>query len=248
MPELEPVDLVVTSPPYDDLRTYEGYKFDFHQTAYGLYRLLKSGGVIVWVVADATKNGSESGNSFRQVLFFNAIGLNIHDTMIYKASGTGAKGSNLCYWQCFEYMFVLSKDKIKTVNRLKDKLNTTYGVKQTYSKKLEISGNNRQHRGEVTGKYGVRDNIWEYKTGMMNQDDKTEHPAPFPEALARDHILSWSNPGDTVFDPMAGSGTTLKMAENLNRKWLGCEISEKYCEIIAKRLEQETAQLKLFTC
>jgi len=246
MPKLEPVDLVVTSPPYDDLRQYEGYKFDFHQTAYGLYRLLKSGGVVVWVVADATKNGSETGTSFRQALFLKAIGLNLHDTMIWN-KGVFTSPQKTRYPNTFEYMFIFTKGRISVCNQIKDRRNKKIGSSSIHTirkKNGETKNMYADCRKIKIGAIGVRFNVWEIYPEQSNK--KRLHPAPYPEALARDHILSWSNPGDIVFDPMSGSGTTLKMAENTNRRWIGCEISEKYCEIIAKRLEQETSQLKLF--
>ena len=251
MPLLEPVDLTVTSPPYDDLRTYQGYKFDFEGIAKELFRVTKGGGVIVWVVGDETKNGSESGTSFRQALFFKATGLNLHDTMIYKKNGP-AYPSQDKYYQLFDYMFVFSKGSPKTFNPLKDRENKWYG--QKWSKKRS----RRNKEGELKdstwdqsegGRFGTRFNVWKYNVGHgYSSKDKVayEHPAIFPEMLAQDHIVSWSNKGDTVLDPMAGSGTTLKMAERLGRKWIGIEISEKYCEIAAKRIENERKQRKLF--
>ena len=63
------VDLVLTSPPYDDLRNYNGYKLVFENVAKELFRIIKKGGVVIWVVGDKTDNGSESGTSFKQALF-----------------------------------------------------------------------------------------------------------------------------------------------------------------------------------
>ena len=240
MPELEQVDMTLTSPPYDNLRDYEGYEFDFEGIAKGLYRITKPGGVVVWVVGDETKNGSESGTSFRQALYFKELGFNLHDTMIYQKTGF-ANPSNNRYHQIFEYMFVFSLGSPKSFNPIIDR-------KNRYSK---AGGRcKRQKTGETKGGiggqplkfYGQRYNIWEIiSVGKAN----TKHPATFPEALPYDHICSWSNEGDTILDPMAGSGITLKMAEKLGRKWIGIEISEKYCEIAAKRIEAETKQFKL---
>lgn len=231
----ESVDLVVTSPPYDDLRTYGGHSWDFFGVAWQLCRVLKQGGVIVWVVADATKDGSETGSSMEQALHFRRLGLNLHDTMIYEKAGTGACGSNLAYWQTWEYCFVLSKGRPAAVNRLKVQ-NLSAGVKTT--PRTVMKGNRDSAGVRVVEDEGVRANIWRYnvnKHGMEN----TGHPAPFPIALAKDHILSWSNPGDVVLDPFAGSGTTLRAAKDLGRKAIGIEVEERYCEIIAKRMSQE---------
>jgi DNA modification methylase len=185
------------------------------------------------------KTVARAAQAFVKRWVFMDIGLNLHDTMIYKPLGCGAKGSNKSYWQGFEYMFVFSKDKIKTVNLLRDRENISVGLKggERFGKKSRV------HK---TAKLGIRDNVWEYPVGFADPSVKTGHPAPFPEALAFDHVLSWSNRGDAVLDPMIGSGTVGAVSERLNRQWIGIEISEKYCEIAAKRIENETKQLKLF--
>lgn len=223
------IDLTVTSPPYDNLRTYNGYCFDFENTAKELYRITKDGGVVVWVVGDATIKGSETGTSFKQALYFMECGFNLHDTMIYQKSGCSFPDNNR-YLQQFEYMFVFSKNKITTTNIIKDRENKYVGT---------MGGN---HRGGLCKreKFGTRFNVWLYNNGKYNSTkDKIafKHPAIFPEQLANDHIISWSNESDIVFDPFMGSGTTAKMAQLNNRKWIGCEISQEYCDIVKNRLE-----------
>lgn len=242
------VDLTVTSPPYDNLRTYgddfDAGTFNWRGIIAELYRVTKPGGVVVWVVADATINGSETGTSFRQALWAMDCGFNLHDTMIYEVAGTGAKGSHYCYWQAFEFMFVFSKERPSTVNRLRDKQNKQAGKDQSTSHKYASLGIRDKGNGYVTQPYGVRTNIWRYAVGA-NGDDSTDHPAPFPEALARDHILSWSNPGDAVCDPMMGSGTTGKMAVLEGRRFIGIEIDRGYYEIAEKRIREAQAQLRM---
>jgi DNA modification methylase len=236
------IDLVVTSPPYDNLRTYEGsleWSFDiFKPIAKELARVIKKGGVIVWVVGDATIKGSETGSSFKQALYFKEeCGLNLHDTMIYAKGGQGATGSNLAYWQDFEYMFVFSKGKIVTFNPIEDRKN-----KVAPRTKLESQGH-RHSDGTVKSKrvitrkeYGKRFNIWT----MHESGTRNPHPAVFPEQLAHDHIISWSNKGDTVLDPFMGSGTTGKMAVLTDRKFIGIDKVEEYVEIAKKRIEEVT--------
>lgn len=232
------IDLTVTSPPYDNLRKYNGFVFPFEEIAKELYRVTKVGGVVVWIVADATIKGSETGTSFRQALYFKDIGFNLHDTMIYSAYGTGAKGSNLAYWQAFEYMFVFTKGKIKTVNRLCDKPNVTAGSVTWSGDKTNNIVKTRTSRGKrVVADFGIRENVWKYPS---NSGDKTIHSAPFPEKLAEDHILSWSNESDIVFDPMCGSGTTLKMAKKNNRQFIGIDISQEYVDLSWKRVNGKT--------
>ena len=227
------IDLTVTSPPYDDLREYNGYTFEFEPIATELWRVTKPGGVVVWVVADATVNGSETGTSFFQADVFMGLGFNLHDTMIYQQMGTGAKGSNFAYWQAFDFMFVFSKGEPKAVNRIADHKNVKAGSVTGSSPKMNRL-NSRTERGRrVVPEYSVRQNVWVYPA---HKGDTTDHPAPFPEALARDHIISWSNPGDIVLDPMCGSGTTLKMAVEQGREYIGIDISQEYCDLATKRV------------
>lgn len=252
----ECIDLTVTSPPYDNLRTYKGFTWDFEGTAKELYRVTKQGGVVVWIVGDATIKGSETGTSFRQALYFKEIGFNIHDTMIYLKDACPFPETNR-YYPMFEYMFVLSKGKPKTVNLIADKPNKRYGEKvasstqrQPDGKTVKVSANKTDPTRTVK-KYGVRGNVWQYSPGYnKSTKDKCayQHPAIFPEQLAQDHILSWSNEGDVVLDPFLGSGTTAKMALLNNRHFIGFELSEEYCKIANERIsklnQSHTAELE----
>jgi DNA modification methylase len=237
------VDLTVTSPPYDNLRTYNGFTFDFEGIAQELYRVTKDGGVIVWIVGDATVKGSETGTSFRQALYFKEIGFNLHDTMIYQKLGGGAKGSNYCYWQQFEYMFVLSKGKPKALNLIHDKKNEWFGTKAGKLAGRNVDGSIKKDRSHVSKdvkEFSKRGNVWIIDSGFMKStSDKIayKHPAIFPESLAKDHIISWSNEGDTVLDCFMGSGTTGKIAKQLNRNFIGIEISQEYLDIAKERIE-----------
>ena len=238
------IDLTVTSPPYDNLRTYKGYTFNFEEIAKELYRVTKQGGVVVWVVNDATIKGSETGTSFRQALYFKEIGFNLHDTMIYLKNGASfpaGKNSNR-YSQVFEYMFVFSKGKPKTANLLKDKPNkwagsSTFGVSSNRQKNGKIKKGSKR----IVGEFGYRTNVWEIPNGKgysASDDIAYEHPAIFPEALAEGHILTWSNEGDIVLDPMCGSGTTCKMAKLNGRDYIGIDIAEEYVEMARRRVEE----------
>ena len=227
------IDLTVTSPPYDNLRTYKGYNFNFEEIAKELYRVTKQGGVVVWVVNDATIKGSETGTSFRQALYFKEIGFNLHDTMIYEKA-QACFGSNLCYLQSFEYMFVLSKGRPKSINFLRDRPNVQSGREKMAKQGLSIDGEKSERIYKVMKQMGKRKNIWTYGVG----GGSTGHPAVFPEQLAQDHILSWSNVGDLVFDPMCGSGTTCKMAKLNGRRYIGIDIAEEYVEMARRRVEE----------
>jgi len=248
LPQLEAgsVDLTVTSPPYDNLRTYNGYTFNFEGIAQELFRVTKPGGVVVWVVGDATIDGSETGTSFRQALYFKEIGFNLHDTMIYEKNGAPFPDKTR-YYNIFEFMFILSKGLPAKINLIEDRKNkwlNSWGVQSKRNSNGQLENYKRVNSNNV----GVRFNIWRINTGKgFTTDDEYayEHPAMFPEVLARDHILSWSNPGDTVLDPMMGSGTTGKMAEKNDRPFIGIEISNEYFDIAVKRIQQAQLQIRM---
>jgi len=238
------VDLTVTSPPYDDIRDYNGYNFNdnvLHNIIKELYRVTKSGGVVVWVVGDSTTNGSESGTSFRQALKFMEVGFKLHDTMIYEknTSSFPARQNGNRYTQIFEYMFVFCKDKIKTVHLISDKPNKWAGHTNWGKNTNRLKSGELQETSDIkpVPDFSPRNNIWKYNVGKgFNSKDKEshEHPAIFPEQLAEDHILSWSNEDDIILDPFSGSGTTCKMAKKNNRKFIGIDISEEYCKLAEK--------------
>lgn len=247
------IDLTVTSPPYDNLRDYKGYSFPFEEIAKELYRVTKEGGVVVWVVGDATENGSESGTSFKQALYFMECGFRLHDTMIYE-SGKPPLTHNR-YEQCFEYMFVFSKGKPKVFNPIK--VRTAYAGdinKRNHGRKVgakEDAKSAIRFRDENTlvSDEKIKYNIWHYPTGMNGSTKDAvafNHPAIFPEQLAADHIFSWSNENDIVYDCFGGSGTTAKMAHLQKRNWILSEISEEYCKIAEKRIEPYLMQQSLF--
>lgn len=246
------VDLVVTSPPYDNLRDYNNgtkWTFDcFTEIARQFYRIIKQGGVVVWVVGDSVVKGGKTLTAFRQALFFQDLGFNMFDVIIYEKAGTAPPHKNR-YFNAFEYMFVLSKGAPETINILADKPNK-WANRQTFG-----SVSRREQDGSLTPKgrktikpYGVRTNIWRYNNGkgFATKDEIAySHPAIFPEKLAADHIISWSNVGDVVLDPFCGSGTVPKIAKSLGRNYIGVEISPRYCEIARKRLASLTSQLIL---
>lgn len=232
------IDLVVTSPPYDNLRTYGGHTWDFEGVAQQLWRVIKPGGVVVWVVADATIDGSETGTSFRQALRFMEIGFRLHDTMIYHRQAASPANTGGRYWQNFEYMFVLSSGSPAATNLLRDKKNTYTRSGSNAKRQVDGSVSFATKTTIENGEFGYRENIWRFACGGGLMGDNGDHPATFPEALARDHIMSWSNEGDIVLDPFSGSGTTIKMARLMGRKGIGIEIHQEYYEIAVERLRQ----------
>lgn len=229
--EAESVDLSVTSPPYDNLRKYNGYCFDFENIARQLYRVTKQGGVVVWIVGDQTSNGTESGSSFRQALGMMDIGFNLSDTMIWNKINPAPVFSTKRYNQSFDYMFVFVKGLTKTFNPIKVKCKQAGRLFNSY---VETRRGN-EHKIHRIFKYNetkVDNNVW-----SINVDKRHNgHPAKFPFELVKRHIFSWSNEGDIILDPFMGSGTTAIVARALRRHYIGFEISEEYCAIAEKEL------------
>ena len=245
------IDITVTSPPYDNLRTYNGFVFDFEAIAKELYRVTKDGGVVVWVVGDATINGSETGTSFRQALYFKEIGFNLHDTMIWHKTNPTPLDSRIPrYTPAFEYMFVFAKGKPVAGEIQRDACKMAGKVvSQNNPSQRTINGTPRLDRmskrqSVAVKETKIRHNVWNIST--CNDRGSHCHPGAFPEQLAADHILSWSNEGDTVLDPFCGSGTTGKMAVLNNRHFIGIEISGEYLEIARQRIAAATSPAPLF--
>jgi len=247
------IDLTVTSPPYDNLRTYnnslEWGEHIWKPIIKELFRITKDGGVVVWVVGDATIKGSETGTSFKQALYFMECGFNLHDTMIYSSEKPPLTHNR--YEQKFEYMFVFSKSKIKTFNAIM--CDCKYSGNDMSARTFRHTGNetSKLHKKTPVNNKKIKGNIWEYKTGYMQSStdiSSYQHPASFPEKLANDHIISWSNQNDIVFDPFMGSGTTGKMSVLNNRKFIGIEKEENYFNIAQKRINEaiEQKQSELF--
>ena len=237
------IDLTITSPPYGKMRKYNGYSFDFKSIANSLYRVTSSGGVVVWIVGDETVNGSETGDSFKQALYFKEIGFNQHDTMIYSKDNPPPVGGKNRYYQSFEYMFVFSKGAPKTFNPITMKRRNKWND----NRMVRVRPVTRNKAGifiekEIKIKEMIKlQNVWNYVVSGGSVAEEMiahKHPAIFPESMVRDHIISWSHQGDLVYDPMMGSGTVAKMALKLNRFYIGSEISSEYCEIIKERLKK----------
>lgn len=225
------IDLTVTSPPYDKLRSYNGFDWNLDVVSSQLYRITKDGGVVVWVVGDATIKGSETGTSFKHALRFKDVGFNLHDTMIYQKTNFSNPSINR-YHQIFEYMFIFSKGKPKTFNPIKDKINKHTNGSLGKNTTRKRNGDFFENKHKTSGVWGMRSNVWLLKTaGQENMCKHLAHPAMFPFQLAYDHIISWSNEGNVVLDPFMGSGTVANAATSLKRNYIGFEISQEYCDI-----------------
>jgi site-specific DNA-methyltransferase (adenine-specific) len=230
------VDLTVTSPPYDTVRDYEsGCEYDFQSLAVELFRVTRAGGIVVWVVGDRVVDGGETLRPFEHALYFKSVGFNVHDTMIYQKNGL-PNPERTRYNQAFEYMFVLSKGKPKTFNAIREPTKGYTGDQHT--RRLQ-DGSTVPMKYECGKPTRNRWNVWVYNTGYMHTTKDRyafEHPAMFPEPLARDHILSWSNEGDLVLDPFMGSGTTGAVALRLKRNFVGIELNPEYIRLAQKRI------------
>ena len=240
----------MTSPPYDQIRKYNGYTFSYKTVISQLYRITEPGGVVVWVVADQVINGSESGSSFKQALYFKEQGFLLHDTMIYDKNTCSfpARRNGNRYTQIFEYMFVFSKGKPKTANLICDKENRWKGS-VNWGRKTQRGKDGRLVTTEKirpVPAFSPRNNVWRYTVGGgFGQKDKTayKHPATFPLQLAIEHIESWSAPGNVVLDCFVGSGTTCIAAKLLERNYIGVDISPEYCRLARERLENASKEL-----
>lgn len=242
------IDMTITSPPYDNLRVYKGYSFPFEEIVKELYRITKNGGVVVWVVCDATINGTETGTSFRQALKFMEIGFNLHDTMIFKKANPIPQIYRKRYTNEFEYMFVFSKGNVKTHNPIMVPcLHAGLELKGTTYKNFSVDAQKRGKMAKPVKEEKIKGNIWEYVVGKLAVDQEAKrHPAPFPYALAKEHILSWTNRGDIVLDPMCGSGTSIVAASDLGRRFIGIDISDEYCQLANERLAKHQQESRLF--
>jgi site-specific DNA-methyltransferase (adenine-specific) len=239
------IDLTVTSPPYDNLREYNGYSFDFESVAKELFRVTKKGGLIVWNVNDATVNGSETCASFRQALYFKEIGFNLHDTMIWlKPNPMPVSENQLRYSNAFEYIFILSKGKPNTFNPIREKSINFGNNSGTSGQRNKDGSKNERSKVNKILEYKIISNVWTFASAFSNESSK--HPAPFPYKMASNNIFSWSNENDLIYDPFIGSGTTAKAAHLLKRNWIGSEISSEYVELANKRLWQYLNQTRLF--
>ena len=246
--ESDVIDLTVTSPPYDDLRNYKGFVFPFEDIAKELYRITKQGGVVVWVVNDATIEGSETGTSFKQALYFREIGFNLHDTMIFRKKNPIPQIYRKRYNNEFEFMFVFSKGVVKTHNPIMvDCMHAGLELNGTTYKNFSKNDQIREKMAKPVKDKKIKGNIWEYVVGKKQEDQEAKgHPAPFPCELVRDHIKSWTNQGDIVLDPMNGSGTTARVACEMGRTYIGIDISREYCEIARERVKLIENQPQLF--
>lgn len=239
------IDLTLTSPPYDWIRDYNGTfdpaKFPFVRIAEELYRITAPGGVVLWITRDQQQDCCESGTSAKQMLYFKNIGFNVQTMIVDSIS---ARHRRYCYGMPPQFCFVLSKGRPKAFHPIRDKPNTEPGRIKSWSARNR-DGRIRKGKPKEIPKYGRRSHIWLYPTGFgLVSDDPLPRnaPAPMVETVAGDLMLSYSNPGDLILDPMAGLGTTGKVAVKLNRQFIGFERVRKYCDVANDRVRQAFEQ------
>lgn len=233
------IDFIITSPPYDSLRKYKGIgdswnEKKFKEIASECYRVLRDGGVMVWVVNDKIEKGSKTGTSFRQALHFMDIGFNLNDTMIWRKTNPMPQVKQPRYNQVFEYMFVFSKGKPKTFNPIMEPCKCA-GLNYDSTCKNMDGESGRTHKTFKINNEKVKGCVWDIAVAQ----NKTGHPAIYPLQLALDHIKSWTNEGDIVLDPFIGSGTSAVAAKRLKRNYIGIDMSEEYCLISENRIKEE---------
>lgn len=238
----ESVDLVVTSPPYDELRVYNGFSLDLHAVGVELYRVMKDGGIVAMVIQDSTKDFGKSLTSFRTIVdWCDNIGFKLFETCIYHKNGTEGAWWKSRFRVDHEYMPIFLKGrKPQYFNKEPLKIPSKHG-----GKVMSGSGN-RKTDGTTTAvvrreinPMKCRGTVWDYLMAGDKNPLKRRHPAVFPDKIPFDFIKCFCPEGGVVLDPFVGSGSTAVMAKVLERKYIGIDISREYCDLAEERLEKD---------
>jgi site-specific DNA-methyltransferase (adenine-specific) len=243
------IPLTVTSPPYDKLRRYGGQRWSFEtfeKVARQLFRLTMPGGVVLWVVQDGTVDGSLTGTSARQWLYFQQIGFDLNSVLILATRGWRSQTSR--YANQFHFGFVLSKGRPRAFHPIRDRINSTAGQRLRCSRRSASGEAVTTYNGDRRlGLHGYRANVWFYDVGGgKSTKDRyaSRHEALMPEQMARDLIISWSRPGDLIFDPFCGAATTCKMALLSHRHYLGIEAHALYYRLALRRMRDAQTEYR----
>lgn len=243
------VDIVVTSPPYDGIRDYNGFNFDLHETGRGLIRILKEGGIVAMVIQDQTKNFGKTLTSFKTIIdWCDNIGFKLFECVIYRKHGSeGAWWTNR-FRVDHEYMPIFLKgEKPQYFNKENLKVPSIHGGKvMTGSGSRRTDGKTNARVTRPINTMKCRGTIWNYLMAGDKDPIKRQHPAPFPDQIPLDFIECFCPPGGVVLDPFMGSGSTAVAAKKLNRKYIGFDTSEEYIKIAHARLRNTETQLKVF--
>ena len=243
------VDLVVTSPPYDRTRDYNGFSFDLHATGEQIFRILRDGGVAAVVIQDQTKNFGKSLTSFRTVVdWCDNIGFKLFECVIYRKHGTEGAWWTQRFRVDHEYMPIFVKGhRPKYFNKDPLKIPSKHGGKtMTGSGNRQTNGRTTQTIRRAINLTKCRGTVWEYLMAGDKNPVKRKHPAPFPDKIPLDFIQCFCQPDGIVLDPFMGSGSTAVSAKKLGRHFLGFDISSEYCKIAETRLNNTDFNLPLF--
>jgi site-specific DNA-methyltransferase (adenine-specific) len=235
------IDLVVTSPPYDNLRTYKGFSVDLHSTGKEAYRVLKDGGIAVMVIQDQTKAFAKTLTSFRLIIdWCDNIGFRLFETIIYRKYGTEGAWWKARFRVDHEYMPIFLKGKKPQYFNKKLLM-----VPSKHGGEILTGSGNRRTTGETTktvtrpiNPTKCRGTIWDYLMAGDKDPLKRKHPAPFPDQIPIDFITCFCPPKGIVLDPFIGSGSTAVAAKKLGRHYIGFEITPEYCEIAEQRTKR----------
>ena len=236
------IDMVVTSPPYDGLRDYNGFSLDLHKIGKEIYRVLKDGGIAVMVIQDATKDFAKSLTSFRTIVdWCDNVGFRLFETVIYHKNGTEGAWWKQRFRVDHEYMPIFMKGKKpQYFNKEPLKIPSKHG-----GKVMSGSGNRRTdgtlsetvRRPINTMK--CRGTVWDYLMAGDKNPLKRKHPAVFPDKIPYDCIQCFCPEGGLVLDPFIGCGSTAVMAKVLGRNYIGIDISREYCDLAEERIEKD---------
>jgi site-specific DNA-methyltransferase (adenine-specific) len=241
------IDILVTSPPYDGIRKYNGFNYDLHATGKEIYRVLKDGGVAIMVIQDQTKNFGKTLTSFRTIVdWVDNIGFKLFETVIYRKYGAEGAWWNKRFRVDHEYMPIFLKgERPQYFNKDPLKIPSKHGGKTMTGGGTRLTNGIRIPTRAITiNPMKCRGTIWEYMTAGDGTRLKHKHPATFPDKLPYDFIQCFCPPNGVVLDPFIGSGTTALAAIELDRNYIGIDISKEYCDLARRRIKEEGAKNK----
>jgi site-specific DNA-methyltransferase (adenine-specific) len=239
------IDLVVTSPPYDSIRNYNGFTFDLHATGQGIHRVLRDGGIAAMVLQDQTSNFGKSLTSFRTVLdWCDNIGFKLFECVIYRKYGPEGAWWRNRFRVDHEYMPIFLKgNRPNYFDKEPLKIPSKHGGKvMTGSGSRRTDGKTNHAVTRMINPTKCRGTVWDYLMAGDKDPIKRKHPAPFPDQIPKDFIGCFCPPGGIVLDPFMGCGSTAMAALALGRRFIGFEISPEYCSLAEERMKTFTSE------
>ena len=238
----ESIDLMITSPPYDGIRKYNGFNYDLHATGKEIYRVLKDGGIAVMVIQDQTKNFGKTLTSFKMIIdWCDNIGFKLFETVIYKKHGGEGAWWTKRFRVDHEYMPIFLKgERPQYFNKEHLKIPSKHGGKTMTGCATRLTNGKTLKSKKVTiNLMKCRGTLWNYTTCGDGSRLKHQHPATFPNKIPFDFIECFCPKKGVVIDPFIGSGTTALAAIELERNYIGFDISKEYCDLAKKRIKEE---------